>query len=139
MEFAALNRVLCNLVDNASRFAADQSVTLYVVPVNTHGAYTNLRFAVVNKLDSFQKKILQEHYGNNLHFLFAGGFTTDGSGLGMSICADFVTDSYGLSCNEEAADHGYFGARLLGDYFAVWFHWPGRQLTERNQPSSDAA
>jgi len=56
--------------------------------------------------------------------LFAGGFTTGGSGLGMSICAQFVANAYGLQDTAQALDERYLGASRLDDCFVAWFHWP---------------
>jgi hypothetical protein len=42
----------------------------------------------------------------------------------LRICAELVTDVYGLPNVAESAGGGYFGARALGDAFVAWFHWP---------------
>ena len=63
--------------------------------------------------------------GRPLRELFRPGVSSTGSGLGMTVAADFVTNAYGLTDRETALDNRYLGAKLLTDRrFVAWFHWP---------------
>ena len=124
MEFAALDRVIYNLVNNAARHAEDGHTSLSIVPLDG-AAETNLRFAVANRISQAQQRVLEARFGDRLAEIFKGGFTTDGNGLGMRICGDVVTHGYDLVSLDEALEGGYLGARLLDGHFVVWFHWPG--------------
>jgi signal transduction histidine kinase len=126
MEFAALDRVIYNLVNNATRFAADGRVELRVFPLNDAMA-TDLRFVVINRVTQEHGERVQADIGEDLSRIFAGGYTTGGHGLGLRICGDFVSHGYGLPSLQAALDDGYIGARLLGDCFVAWFHWPARR------------
>lgn len=122
-EFSALDRVVYNLINNAARHTADGRVyfSIFAVPAE---APRDLRFVIYNQIDDEHYRKLREHYNGNLGDLFRGGFTTGGSGLGMRICTDFVTNAYGLYNIDQALAEGYFGARCLERYFVNWFHWP---------------
>lgn len=123
LEFAALDRVLYNLMNNAVRNTADGNVFLVILPLPEH-LVENLRFGIYNRVSPEQADLLRDRHGEQLGGLFRGGFTTGGTGLGMRICADFVTNAYGIRTVDDALDAGYIGARLIGDYFVNWFHWP---------------
>ncbi len=120
IEFAALDRVLYNLLNNAVRHAADQHVYLTIFQVDEH----NVRFVVYNRMTAEQSAVLRERFGDNLGSLFEGGFTTGGTGLGLRICAEFVADAYGVHGLQRCLAEGYIGARNVHDYFVTWFHWP---------------
>jgi signal transduction histidine kinase len=124
MEFAALDRVIYNLVNNAARHTEDGVTSLSIVPLD-NAADTNLRFAVSNRISDEQRRRLEERFGDHLERIFHGGFTTGGHGLGLRICGDVVTHGYDLFTLDEALEGGYLGVRLLDDRFVVWFHWPG--------------
>ena len=123
LEFAALDRVLYNLMNNAVRNTFDGDVYLVILPVPDQ-AVENLRFSIYNRVSPEQADVLRMRHGEKLGTLFHGGFTTGGTGLGMRICADFVTNAYGIRTVDAALEAGYIGARLMGDYFINWFHWP---------------
>jgi signal transduction histidine kinase len=124
MEFAALDRVLYNLVNNATRFAFDQRVELALHGVE-RGGRAHVRLAVVNRVEGAHAKELRRRFdGDDLGGLFTGGFTTGGHGLGMRIAAEFVTRGYGLRRVADAVSGHYVGARLLGKHFVAWVHWP---------------
>lgn len=125
MEFAALDRVIYNLVNNATRFAFDHRVALRVFPI-TDAPETDLRFVVMNRVAPAHRDHLVNDLGQDLSRVFAGGYTTGGHGLGLRICGDFVAHGYGLPSLEVALADGYIGARLLRDTFVAWFHWPAR-------------
>lgn len=123
LEFSALDRVIYNLINNAVRNTADNTVYFVILPVpeaHPHDA----RFVVYNRVREEQQRTLQARYNNSLGELFRGGFTTGGSGLGMRICADFINNAYGIPEFETGLHGGYFGAQLMGDYFVNWIHWP---------------
>lgn len=123
VEFAALDRVLYNLMNNAARHSSDQRVALAIVPLNETPT-ASLRFVVANQVNGEQRQRLETHFDGELGRLFLGGFTTGGSGLGMRIGAEFVTNAYGLNSIEQAVAGGYVGAAMLGQRFVNWFHWP---------------
>ncbi len=120
IEFAALDRVLYNLLNNAVRHAADQQVYLIIFQLDEH----NVRFVVYNRMTAEQNAMLRAQFGDNLSALFEGGFTTGGTGLGMRICAEFVADAFGVHGLKRCVAEGYIGARNVHDFFVAWFHWP---------------
>lgn len=126
MEFAALDRVIYNLINNAARFAADAEVHLELFPLGPERE-TDLRFAVSNLVASEHRERLRSDLGDDLSEIFAGDYTTGGHGVGLQICSDIVSHGYGLGSTREALRGGYLGARLVRDYFVAWFHWPARR------------
>ena len=133
MEFAALDRVIYNLINNATEHASDDTVLMRVLAVDDD-TDTQLRFAVINRVTEAQRERLDQRFGDDLGQLFEGGFTTDGHGLGLRICGDIVTDSYGLRSIDEARERGYIGARVIGDAFVAWFHWPAQRAQPQAAP-----
>lgn len=135
MEFSALDRVFYNLVNNAARFTADGQVHVHVRPVDAADD-THVRVAVVNRISAEQRDALRHKFGSvDLGRLFAGGFTTGGHGIGLRICGDFIVHGYELSSLDQAVQHGYLGARIIGDHFVAWFHWPGRREVAGSLPN----
>ncbi len=136
MEFAALDRVIYNLINNAARFTADATVDLTILPLSSSGA-TDLRFVIVNQITAEHQERLRSDIGDDLSPIFlprAGGtgqgYTTGGHGVGLQICGDFITHGYGLNSVHDALRDGYLGARLVRDCFVTWFHWPGRHAAD---------
>ncbi len=123
LEFAALDRVLYNLMNNAVRNTSDELVYLAILPLPEEPPI-DLRFVIYNHIGDEQRQVLQERYGSELGNLFRGGFTTGGTGLGMRICGDFVTNAYGVYPLDEGVKKGYIGATLIDNFFVNWFHWP---------------
>ncbi|MFP4439253.1 MAG: hypothetical protein ACLFVO_18585 [Chloroflexaceae bacterium] len=80
-ECSALDRVRYNLLNTALRNTNNGQVTLVILPVPAHQP-DNLRFGVANRVSPAQQQVLQTHDGGHLHRLFAGGFTTGGTGQG---------------------------------------------------------
>lgn len=39
--------------------------------------------------------------------------------MGLTGCADFLAAGFGV-----AVDRGYLGAKMVGDRYCAWFHWP---------------
>jgi signal transduction histidine kinase len=123
VEFAALDRVIYNLMNNATRFAIDRQVYLTIMPLlDTDEA--SLRFVIANRISPAQSTILQERFANHWGTLFAGGFTTGGNGVGMSVCAEIIANAYGIPSPTQAVAKQYLGATAHADTFVVWFHWP---------------
>jgi hypothetical protein len=123
LEFASLDRIIYNMMNNAARHTTDGLVHFYIVPV-PHPEDENIRFILVNRVSEEHREVLQREFHDNLGELFRGGFTTGGNGIGVRICADYCAHAYGIFDFEEAKNGGYFGARWIGDYFVAWFHWP---------------
>jgi signal transduction histidine kinase len=123
VEFAALDRVLYNVMNNATRFTADQQVYLIIVPL-LEASEASLRFVIANRITAVQRAALEARFSDHLGELFAGGFTTGGNGVGMSICAEIITNAYGLGSATQAVTDRYLGAITMADMFLLWFHWP---------------
>lgn len=120
VEFGALDRVLYNLINNACRHATGEAVRLFLFPIpNAEGAC--LRFILLNEVAPADLAYLG---GRELSTLFDEGNSTTGSGYGLAIATQFVSHAFGLPNEATAIAEGYVGARLLGNCFAVWFHWP---------------
>jgi hypothetical protein len=122
LEFSALDRVLYNLVNNATVYSADGRVYISILPLGEHPE--NLRFVIFNLADDLQRERILARFPAGPGQLFCGGFTTGGSGLGMRICADFVCNAYGLPSVDQALAEGHLGAQFLDGHFVAWFHWP---------------
>jgi signal transduction histidine kinase len=123
VEFAALDRVIYNLINNAVRFTASGSVLLGMLSVPEE-APESVRFIVANPIADEHRERLRERFGDQLAQLFIGGFTTGGSGAGLRICAEFVANAYGVEPLEHALAGGYVGAKIVDDAFVSWVHWP---------------
>lgn len=122
LEFAALDRVLYNLINNAVRFAADEQVRLSILTVDADEHH--VRFVVDNAIMPEHRAVLRERFGDELNRVFVDGFTTGGNGLGLQICTGFVANAYGVGA-DQALERGYLGATLLDDArYVAWFHWP---------------
>lgn len=124
LEFGALDRVLYNLINNACRHTADETICLSMLDLRQPGLSEqsdNVRFVLTNRISETESGRLSER---DLRELFLPGISTTESGLGLTVVADFVANAYGLLSREKALEGGYVGARLLGDRFVVWFHWP---------------
>ncbi len=124
VEFGALDRVLYNLVNNACRHTASGKVTLTIrsFPAGVEQP-DDLRFEVRNPVDSADRQRLLDT--GNLRALFQPAVSSTGSGFGMTVALDFVSNAYGLSGRERALEGDYLGAQLTANnHFVVWFHWP---------------
>jgi len=127
MEFAALDRTLYNLINNATRFSADGRVKVNIAADDPAGA-TNLKFAICNAVSSADVERLQSALDENdakLPDLFDGGLTVDGDGFGLRICADLVCHNYQIDSPAEALRDGLLGVSLTSQAFKVWFYCPG--------------
>lgn len=119
LESATVDRVLYNLVNNATRFSDDGRVTLHIFPVGEG----DVRFVVANALDLEQAAWLDEHTERKLGRLFEGGITRGGHGVGLSNCAALVAAAYGQT-PDTAVERGHIGATIRSGRFLAWFHWP---------------
>lgn len=124
IEFGALDRVLYNLINNACRHTIDDAIKLQIrdLPMpDPSERRENTRFVLTNRVSEADRAALA---AQDLRKLFSPGFSTTESGLGLTVVSDFVANAYGLLSRTAALDGGYLGARLDGDCFVVWFHWP---------------
>jgi signal transduction histidine kinase len=128
MEISSLDRVLYNLINNAAEHADGDVVLVRAFPIDQNAA-THLRFAVINRVRAEQRAILEDRLQGQLERLFQGGFTTAGHGIGMGICGEIVSHSYGLRSVGDACHRGYLGARIIDGCFVAWFHWPARRAS----------
>ncbi|MDC0723674.1 ATP-binding protein [Nannocystis bainbridge] len=126
MEFAALDRVMYNLINNAARFASDAVVHVDIFPLG-EAQETDLRVVVSNQVTPEHRARLLADLGDDFSRIFATRYTTDGHGIGLQICSDIVSHGYGLDSAREALVQRYLGARLIRDHFVAWFHWPARR------------
>ncbi|NJN18405.1 MAG: HAMP domain-containing histidine kinase [Oscillochloris sp.] len=123
LEFSALDRVIYNLINNATTYSADHQVDVDILPLPQDEPH-HLRFVISNRINDEQRRTLNARFPDGPGALFKGGFTTGGSGMGLRICADFVCNAYGLNTIEQGLAEGHFGARIHDDYFLSWIHWP---------------
>ncbi len=129
LESSAVDRILYNYINNAIRFSAGDHVRLKVIPINN--LFT--RWVVENQVTHRQKTWLQEALGERLQDLFQGGYTRGGQGIGLSSCVDLVAASFGVS-SDEAIEKQYLGAKVCGDTYYAWFHWPIYLEQKENEP-----
>ena len=122
MEFAALDRVIYNLMNNAARHTSDGRIGLAVFTPSATSA--SVRFVVSNRIAPEQAAALATLTQGDVGVLLQGGRSTTGSGLGLRICTDFVAHAFGVRSATEAIQAGYLGARIVEGEFLVWFHWP---------------
>jgi len=122
MEFAALDRVIYNLTNNAARHTSDGRIGLAVFTPSENSA--SVRFVVSNRIAPEHAAALTVLTQGDVSVLLEGGRSTTGSGLGLRICTDFVAHAFGVRSAKEAIQAGYLGARILDGEFLGWFHWP---------------
>lgn len=135
LETSAVDRILYNYINNAARFAANDEVRFTVWPLPG----TELtRWIVENDITADQKKWLQQEVNGELSQLFKGGHTRGGHGVGLNNCANFVATSFGINV-DEALEGGYLGAKVVGDVYYAWFHWPSYIPQSPDEPVCDCA
>ena len=123
VEFGALDRVLYNLVNNACRHTASGEVKLAIQSApEGEKQPENLRFQVSNPVNLVDERHLTAQ--GDLSALFKPGVSSTGSGFGLTVAVDFVTNAFGLKARAEALDGGYLGAHYIDREFRAWFHWP---------------
>jgi len=120
VEFGALDRILYNLMNNASRHTEGDVIRLVLFPIPDRQG-ENLRFVLINEVSAADRSYLQN---KDLRTLFTAGVSTTGSGYGLNVAAEFVSSAFGLTTPEAAVERAYLGARLLHEQFVIWFHWP---------------
>lgn len=123
LEFAALDRILYNLINNAVRHSLDGEVALALLPLPAENP-SQLRIGVANRLTEAQHLRLNQLVNGDPKRLFAGGLTIGGSGHGLRICADFVQRAFGLRQLDLALAMGYLGVSVPDDRIIFWVHWP---------------
>lgn len=119
LETAAIDRIVCNYVNNAVRFAADGRVSVWVFRAGPE----LVRWAVHNAVTADDRAWLDQKTGGDLRKLFQGGTTRGGNGVGLSGCAEIVGECFGVG-PKRAVQGGYLGARADAGGYTAWFHWP---------------
>jgi len=117
-EFSTVQRVIYNLLTNACTHTVDQRVDFDVSEVEAAGS-KNIRFLISNVVSGKLKRRLRDASSP-----FDIDFSTSGGGLGLSICADLVTEAYGLESAMVALTDQYVGVEVQGSRVVSWFHWP---------------
>lgn len=120
LETSAVDRVVYNYVNNAIRFSAGPSIRMEILPIG----HDTVRWVVANPITKDQSDWLLRETAGDLSSLFRGGLTRGGNGLGLSNCAEFVAAAFGLPDIGAALDGRYLGARVEGDWYLAWAHWP---------------
>ncbi len=123
LEFSTIDRVIYNLINNAMKYGNGEIVEM-TLEGECGDQPENLKVTVSNPISPSQVDTLNQKFGGKWEELFRGGFTTEGSGLGMSICADCVSNAYGIESFEELIAGGYLGAGISGGNYTAWFYWP---------------
>ncbi len=118
LEISALDRILFNFVNHAVQYAADGEVELHSFPLSDE----IVRFVVSNPITAAVANRLREEIGGDLGRLFGAGSAA--SNIGLSNWALFVASAFGLGAPAVAVEKSYLGARIAGDWFHTWFHWP---------------
>lgn len=124
MEFSALDRIVYNCMNNAGRFAEDARVYFHIFPLDEDAKTPVLRMVVANRISAGHAAELRRRFPDGLERLFRARESTDSSGYGLNICADFVASAFGLGNWKSAVDRRYIGLKVTDDCFTVWFHWP---------------
>lgn len=126
LEASAVDRVVYNYVNNAIRFSAGPSIRMEILPVGGDA----VRWVVANPMSPDQSAWLRQETAGDLSTLFRGGVTRGGNGLGLSNCAEFVAAAFGLPDIHTALSGRYLGARVEGDWYLAWAHWPALYANE---------
>jgi hypothetical protein len=120
-ELGTIERVFYNLLNNASRHGAGGGIGLWLLPEPADDPH-DLRVVVANFIAEEQRGPLTARFGAAPWPPADRGPAT--GGLGLRICAELVSNAYGLAALAECIGGGYVGARVSGDTFVAWFHWP---------------
>lgn len=131
LEASAVDRVVYNYINNATRFSAGSRIRMEILPIGND----TVRWIVANPINRDQARWLQHETSGDLSHLFRGGLTRGGNGLGLSNCADFVAAAFGLPDIDSALKGRYLGAMVEDGWYLAWAHWPalypaesGRQI-----------
>ena len=135
LESAAIDRIFYNLTNNAARHAANGQLDMVVFPI-PDAAGSTLRFVLSNEVSDKDAAYLrmttsgggpvaktEPEHGATLVPLFTPRVSSTGSGLGLTVVADFVAKAFGLPDRRAALQGRYVGATLDGRTFRTWFHW----------------
>lgn len=120
LETSAIDRILYNMINNASRFTTNDTIQVHILPINEKV----VRWVVSNPISDEHNQWLKDHYSEDLHELFTEGITRGSQGIGLSTCADFISSCFGVHPPAKAVNKGYIGARVIGNEYYTWFHWP---------------
>lgn len=120
LETSAIDRILYNYMNNAARFTADKMVELNIIKISDKV----VRWIVSNKITVDQSDWLTKATDNDLNKLFSGGITRNGHGIGLSSCAGFVGESFGIRSVSDSLSKGLLGAKVENLTYHAWFHWP---------------
>jgi len=123
IEFATLDRVVYNLVNNAIENAESDTVALRVDPIAGDDGSRHLTIHTLNEVSGARAEALRERFGADLRGWFKTDYTTGGRGLGLRICAECAAKAYHTTARD-ALDRKIAGAALQGERCAVWVHWP---------------
>lgn len=118
-EFSTVLRQLYNLLGNAARHTADQTVLVRVYPKPSVEP-RSVRVVVANALTSSERATMVPSVVATLW----RGYTSTGSGLGLLTCAELVAEAFGVEGPEQAVEMGYVGSRITENGYIAWFHWP---------------
>lgn len=118
-EFSTVLRQLYNLMGNAARHTVNQTVLVRVYPKPLVEPQS-VRFVVANALTAAEHMLLSP----DVLAQTWQGYTTTGSGLGLTAMAALVGEAFGLDGGEQAVDRGYVGSRVTENGYVAWFHWP---------------
>lgn len=120
LEASAVDRVVYNYMNNATRFSAGPTIRLEILPLGNNA----VRWIIANPVTRDQAKWLVHETKGDLSQLFRGGLTRGGNGLGLSNCADFVAAAFGLPDIDAALEGKYLGAIVEDGWYMAWAHWP---------------
>ena len=133
LESAAIDRIFYNLATNACRHCAPDGwleMSIFPLPAGSR----DLRIVLSNPVSPQDVRTLWAlgHPAGDgapagttyLDSLFRPAVSSTGSGYGLAVVADFVAGAFGLEDAAEAVAGRYVGARLDGETFRVFFHWP---------------
>lgn len=131
LETSAMDRILYNYINNAARFAANENIRMTILPVGRELT----RWVVENDIADDHVQWLKNEV-DDLQELFQGGHTRGGNGRGLLNCANFVSTSFGIN-TDEALDQEYLGAKVFGNTYYAWFHWPVYVPQSPDEPECD--
>jgi hypothetical protein len=118
VELGAIDRVAYNLLNNAVRHTQRPTIDVWLLRLEK-----DLCIAFANTVSAAQRDMLAARMAEDPAVLF-GDFTTTDSGYGLRIVAELVGHAYGVPSVQRLAANGYVGAKIVGDSFVTWFHWP---------------
>lgn len=118
LEFAALERAVFNLLNNAVRHVDGEALDVWLTPLQA-----DARVVVSNRVNAAHADVMTHMLAADPAALY-GTFSTTGSGLGLTIVASIVGNAYGLDEPGELVAGGYIGTQIVDGTFLTWLHWP---------------